>query len=177
MSWRDNLTDEESRRVDGLMRDVQANIGHTRHASSGTKYLEKTDDGYVWCDAPDREKIVKNHSMFPYKSTAMAVDPSEVQGVRAALRKEGCFAEFDKKGRPIITSLKQQTKLATVMGQRTARDGFGHTDEHGEFQHSGRRRADEMREGRSKVRRIIKDLNTMPEEVPAGVVDGVFDQG
>jgi hypothetical protein len=97
-----------------------------------------------------------------------------VPAVQEALRKEGLFAEFDKEGRPEITSTKQQDALAKAMGMKTGRDGYGHTDEHGQFQNSGRRRTDEMQEGRSKVQRAIKELEAMPEEVSAGVVDGVL---
>ena len=166
MSWRDNLTDEQRE----FMRDVDANLSHVRVRSSGTKVLR--DGKWVKPGGP----AVRNHSMFPYKSTSMAVDPSEVPAVRERLRKEGLFVEFDSSGRPEITSTKQHSRVARAMGMKTGRDGFGHTDEHGNFQNSGRRRNDEVQAGRHKVRRAIQELESMPEEVPAGVVEGVLDE-
>ena len=79
----------------------------------------------------------------------------EVPAVREQLRKEGLFVEFDSKGRPKISSTKQHSALAKAMGLKTGRDGFGHTDEHGNFQNSGRRRNDEIQAGRSKVRPVL----------------------
>lgn len=166
MSWRDDITDEQQ----GFMRDVTGNISHTRTRSSGTKVLR---DG-EWV-APTGS-VVRNRSMFPYRSTAMAVDPSEVPAVQERLRKEGLFVEFDKRGRPEITSTKQQSDLAKAMGMKTGRDGYGHTDEHGNFQNSGRRRNDEIQEGRRKVRKAIETLEDMPEEVPVGAVANVLDE-
>jgi hypothetical protein len=114
--------------------------------------------------------------MFPYKSTAMAVDPSEVPEVQERLRKEGLFVEFDREGRPEITSTKQHSALAKALGMKTGRDGFGHTDEFGNFQNSGRCRNDEVQEGRGKVRKAIAELESMPETVPAHAVAGVLDE-
>ena len=114
--------------------------------------------------------------MFPYKSTSMAVDPSEVPEVQEQLRKEGVLVEFDREGRPEVTSTKQHDALAKAMGMKTGRDGYGHTDEFGNFQNSGRRRNDEIQEGRGRVQRAIKELKSMPEEVPAHVVTDVLDR-
>ena len=160
MSWRDDLTDEQR----DFMRDVQGSLSHTRTRPSGTKVLR--DGKWVEPAGP----AVRNHSMFPYKSTSMAVDPSEVPEVSERLRKEGLFVDFDREGRPEITSTKQQDALAKAMGMKTGRDGCGHVDEHGKFQTSGRLRNDEIQAGRSKVRKVIKELESMPEEMPAGAV-------
>ncbi len=149
---------------------ITANLSATKVGSSVTRYWK---DG-EWVE--EKPRVVANHSMFPYKSIAMAVDPSEVPAVQEELRKKGLSAEFDKEGRPEITSTKQQDALAKAMGMKTGRDGYGHIDEHGRFQNSGRRRAAEIQEGRSKVRRAIKELEAMPEGVPIGVVDGVLDE-
>jgi hypothetical protein len=150
------------------MTAINANLSATKAGSSATWYLK---DG-EW--VKEKPRVVANHSMFPYKSAAMAVDPSEVPGVQEKLRKQGLFTEFDKEGRPEITSTKQQDALAKALGMKTGRDGYGHIDEYGQFQNSGRRRSDEIAEGRGKVRRAIEELEAMPEEVPVGVVDGVL---
>ena len=160
------LTDE----MRAEMQAINANMNHTRTRPSGMKVLR---DG-EWVEPEG--SVVRYHSMFPYKSTAMAIDPSEVPEVHERLRKEGLFVEFDREGRPEITSTKQHDALAKAMGMKTGRDGFGHTDELGNFQNSGRRRNDEIQEGRSKVRRAIKELKSMPEDAPAHVVAGVLDQ-
>lgn len=154
---------------------IQGNINHSRRASSATKYLKKTENGYTWDDAPNGG-VARNNSMFPYKSTAMAVDPSEVPEVQERLRKEGLFVEFDREGRPEITSTKQQSDLAKALGMKTGRDGYGHTDEFGNFHNSGRRRNDEIQEGRGRVRKAIEELESMPEEVPAGAVESVLNE-
>jgi hypothetical protein len=163
------ITDEMRAR----MTEINANLNSSRVRNSGATYL-RFDRKKKKVIEVERLGAIANHSMFPYKSTAMAVEPNEVPAVQEALRKEGLFAEFDKEGRPEITSTKQQDALAKAMGMKTGRDGYGHTDEHGQFQNSGRRRTDEMQEGRSKVQRAIKELEAMPEEVSAGVVDGVL---
>ena len=115
-----------------------------------------------------------NVSMFPYPSTQMAVDPSEVPEVQERLRKEGVFVQFDTQGRPEITSTRQHSALATALGMKTGRDGFGHTDEHGNFQNSGRRRTAEMQEGRGNVRAAIHELKSMPGNAPPDAVMGVL---
>ncbi len=166
MSWRDDLTDEQRE----FMRDVTANLSHTRVRPSGTRVLR--DGKWVKSNGP----AIRKHSMFPYNSTQMAVDPSEVPAVREQLRKNRLFVEFDSEGRPEITSTKQHSRVATALGMKTGRDGFGHTDEHGKFQNSGRRRNDEIQAGRRKVRQAIQKLESMPEEVPVGAVNGVLDE-
>lgn len=166
MNWMGDLTDEQRE----FMRDVTANLSQSRVRPAGTRVLR--DGEWVEPEGP----AVRNRSMFPYNSTAMAVDPSEVPAVRERLRKEGMFIEFDSKGRPEITSTKQHSALAKAMGLKTGRDGFGHTDEYGNFQNSGRRRNDEVQAGRRKVRQAIQELESMPEEVPVGAVDRVLDE-
>jgi hypothetical protein len=166
MSWMDKLTDEQCK----FMQEVSSNISHVRTRPSGTKVLRNGE----WVEPSGA--MVRNRSMFPYKSTAMAVDPSEVPEVQERLRKEGLFVEFDREGRPEITSTKQHSALAKALGMKTGRDGFGHTDEFGNFQNSGRRRNDEVQEGRGKVRRAIAELESMPEEAPAHAVAGVLDE-
>ena len=160
---------------DDFVRAVQANLSHTRTKKNGAQYFryDKEKGEVVEIDRPN---VIIGHSMFPYRSSAMAVEPDEVPAVAEMLRKQGLFTEFDSDGRPIIHSAKQQSELAKAMGMKTGRDGYGHTDEDGKFQNSGRRRADEIEEGRSKVRRAIKDLNEMPEEVPTHCVDDVLDK-
>jgi hypothetical protein len=160
MSWRDDLTDEQR----AFMRDVQSNLSHVRVKPAGTKVLK--DGEWVKPSGP----AVRNHSMFPYKSTSMAVEPEDVPEVQERLRKEGLFVDFDREGRPEITSTKQQDALAKALGMKTGRDGYGHLDEHGRFQTSGRRRNDEVQEGRGRVRRVIQELEEMPDDAPAGAV-------
>jgi len=162
----DDLTDEQRE----FMRDVNGHLSHVRTRPAGTKVLRARK--WVEPEGP----AVRSHSMFPFRSTSMAVDPSEVPEVQERLRKEGLFVEFDREGRPEITSTKQHADLAKAMGMRTGRDGYGHTDEFGNFQNSGRRRNDEVQEGRSRVRKAIRELDSMPEEVPVGVVEGVLDK-
>jgi len=106
----------------------------------------------------------------------MAVDPGEVPEVQEQLRKQGIFAEFDEEGRPNITSTKQHDALAKALGMKTGRDGYGHVNEDGKFETTGRRRNDEVQEKRANVRKARDELNSMPEEVPSHVVDGVLDK-
>jgi hypothetical protein len=160
VSWREELTDEQRE----FMQDVTGNLSHVRVRPAGTKVLQ---DGQ-WVEPSSRE--ICKRSMFPYKSTAMAVDPSEVPAVSARLRSEGLFVEFDNAGRPEITSAKQHAALAKALGMKTGRDGYGHTDQYGNFQNSGRRRNDEVQAGRSKVRAAIRHLESMPDNMPADAV-------
>ena len=165
------ITDE----MRATMRAITANLSHTRAKKTGARYFryDPTQGKTVEVDRPD---TVLSHSMFPYKSCAMAVHPSEVPAVQERLRKQGLFTEFDNEGRPIITSTKQQDGLAKAMGMKTGRDGYGHVDEHGNFQNSGRRRADEIKEGRARVRKVIDELEKMPDDVPVGAVDAVLSE-
>ena len=117
-----------------------------------------------------------NVSMFPYRSTAMAVEPGEVVGVQKQLRSEGLNVDFDATGRPEVTSAIQQDALAKAMGMKTGRDGYGHTDEHGNFQNSGRRRTAETQEGRGHIRAAIHELKTMPIDAPPHAVMGVLEK-
>lgn len=166
-SWRDELTDEAR----AEMAAINANLSHVRRSPAGTKYLRCIDGELVWTEhaAP-----VLKTSMFPYKSTAMCVDPEDVPQVTEQLRRQGVFVEFDRTGRPIIESAKQQSDLATALGMKTGRDGYGHTDQYGRFQNSGRRRADEMAAGRAKVRKARETLNAMPDETPPDAVASVL---
>ena len=116
-------------------------------------------------------------SMFPYRSTNMAVDPGEVAGVQERLRKDdGLSVDFDSSGRPEVTSTLQQDALAKAMGMKTGRDGYGHIDEHGNFQNSGRRRTAEMQEGRGHMRKAIHELKTMPVDAPPNAVMSVLEK-
>ena len=160
MSWLADLTDEQRE----FMQDVTGNLSHVRTRPAGIKVLR---DGQ-WVEPTGRE--IRTRSMFPYRSTAMAVDPGEVPEVAERLCKEGLCVEFDREGRPEITSAKQHAALAKAMGMKTGRDGYGHTDQYGNFQNSGRRRNDEVQSGRSKVRAAIRHLEAMPENVPEGAV-------
>jgi len=155
------------------MAAINANLSHTRFGKSCAKYLRYQDGEVVEFDRPN---TVAANSMFPYRSTAMAVDPEEVPGVQEHLKRHGLFVEFDEEGRPEITSTKQQDALAKAMGMKTGRDGYGHTDEFGNFQNSGRRRTAEMQSGRGRIRKAIQELRSMPEDAPAHVVAGVLDQ-
>lgn len=155
------------------MQAINANLGHIRKHSSSTRFFKHNGREVVEIERPG---VVHNHSMFPYFSTQMACDPEDIQMVREMLKKEGLYVDFDGEGRPEVTSTKQQDALAKALKMKTGRDGYGHLDEHGRFQNSGRRRADEMKEGRARVRRVIQELEKMPEEVPASVVDAVFDE-
>lgn len=160
MSWLDDLTEEQRE----FMRDVNGNLSHVRTRPAGTKVLQ---DGQ-WVEPAGR--WIQKRSMFPYRSSAMAVDPSEVPEVVEQLRKEGLFIEFDDQGRPEITSAKQHAALAKAFGMKTGRDGYGHTDQYGGFQNSGRRRNDEVQSGRGKIRAAIRELQAMPEDMPADAV-------
>ena len=169
------LTDEMRTR----MTAINANLSSTRARNSSAMYL-RFDSKKKKVVEVERPSVIAHHSMFPYKSTQMACEPGDIPAVQERLRKEADvaakFTEFDREGRAIITSTEQQGALAKALDMKTGRDGYGHTDEHGKFQNSGRRRTVEMQEGRSKVQRAIKELEAMPEEVPAGVVDGVLDE-
>lgn len=169
MSWMNDLTDEQR----AEMQTINANLNHTRVSKSRARYFRHENGKVV---EKDRPSAVVPHSMFPYYSSAMAVDLSEVEEVQKRLKKQGVFAEFDRQGRPVITSTKQHAALAEAMGMKTGRDGFGHTDEHGNFQNSGRRRNDEIQEGRGRVRKAREELLAMPEDVPAHAVNAVLDE-
>ena len=166
-SWRDDLT--ESQRAEE--RAISEGILHTRLGPAGAKYLRFVDGKAVWSEDPSP---VRQQSMFPYNSTAMSVDPEEVPEVTEQLRRKGIFVEFDSAGCPIITSTQQQSDLAKAMGMKTGRDGYGHTDQYGRFQNSGRRRAGEVASGRAKVRGAINKLNAMPEDSPPDAVTAVL---
>jgi len=166
MSW---ITDEAREK----MKAINAGISHVRIRSSATKTMKFNGDEVV---EVDKSTVSHGHSMFPYHSTSMCVDPSEVPEVAERLRKEGLFVEFDRSGRPKIESAKQQSDLAKAMGMKTGRDGYGHTDEFGQFHNSGRRRTDEMQEGRAKIRKAIKTLEDMPENAPPSAVAGVLNE-
>jgi hypothetical protein len=163
------LTDEMRR----TMTAINANIGHTRAKKSGARYFRHDGERVVESDRPN---VIVSHSMFPYRSVAMAVNPEDIPGVQEQLRRKGVLVDFDEQGRPEITSAKQQSDLAKALGMKTGRDGYGHTDEQGNFHNSGRRRADEIAEGRGRVRKAIEELETMPEDAPAGAVAGVLDE-
>lgn len=169
MSWRDELSDEQR----AEMVAIQSNLSHVRVGSSSTKFIRKENGKIVEREC---QSVVKQHSMFPYYSSSMAVDPSEVEQVQERLRKHGVFAEFDRQGRPVITSTKQHAALATALGMKTGRDGYGHVDEHGQFQNSGRRRNDEIQEGRTRVRKAREELQAMPDNVPMHAIDAVLDE-
>ena len=169
MSWKDHLTVDQW----AEMNSITANVNHTRTSKAGAKYLRVEDGSVV---EEDRPSAVVPHSMFPYKSTSMAVDPNEVEQVQQHLRRHGVFAEFDAEGRPIVTSSKQHAALATALGMKTGRDGYGHTDMYGNFQNSGRRRNDEVQEGRKRVQKARTELQEMPEDAPAHAVQSVLDE-
>lgn len=169
MSWLDSLSDEQR----AEMQAINANLNHTRVSKSGARYF-RCENGQVI--ESDRPSAVVPRSMFPYYSSAMAVDPSEIETVQEQLRRQGVLAEFDKQGRPIITSAKQHAALATAMGMKTGRDGYGHTDEYGNFQNSGRRRNDEIQSGRNRVRKAREKLLAMPENVMEHAIRDVLDE-
>jgi len=169
MSWMDELTEDQRAEMDNIV----AGMNHARVRKPGAKYF-RVEKGKVV--EKKRPSGVVTHSMFPYKSTSMAVDPSEIGEVQENLRKHGVMADFDDSGRPIITSTKQHAAIATALGMKTGRDGYGHVDEHGGFQNSGRRRNDEIQEGQARVRGAQRELMAMPESVPAHVVQGVLDE-
>jgi hypothetical protein len=136
-------------------------------------YYDK-QKGKIVKGLPPKKKVPV--SMFPYTSTAMAVSPGEVPEVQERLRKEGLYVDFDSEGRPQVTSTRQQDALAKAMGMKTGRDGYGHTDEDGNFQNSGRLRTAEMQEGRKRMREAIHELNSMPANASEGAVAGVLEK-
>ena len=152
---------------------INANMTHSRRGKSCAKYLRYRGGAVVVEDSPAG---VMPHSMFPYYSNAMAVDPSEVESVNGMLRSQGVFAEFDAEGRPRVDSAKQHRTLAKAMGLYTGRDGFGHQDEVGKPQNSGRRAHEERTAGRAKMRKLRHELDTMPENASAAAVRGVLGQ-
>ena len=163
------LTDE----MRAEMQAITAGLSGTRVGNSGSRHFQYNGEEVVEVDRPS---AIVGHSMFPYKSTTMAVDPSEVPEVQEQLRKQGLFVEFDREGRPEITSTKQQGELAKAMGMKTGRDGYGHINSHGQFETSGRQRGDEIKEARAKIRKAIDKLEAMPEEVPTSAVEAVLDE-
>ena len=167
MSWRDDLSDEAR----AEMAAINANLSHVRVCSSATRRL-RVEGGQVV--EVERPAVVRGGSMFPYKSTSMCVDPQDVPQVAEQLRKQGLFVEFDPAGRPIIESAKQHADLAKALGMKTGRDGYGHTDEYGRFQNSGRRRADEMAAGKAKIRKARETLEAMPEDSAPDAVSAVL---
>jgi hypothetical protein len=152
---------------------INANLSHTRVKKAGARYF-RYDSGQGKTVEVDKPNTIVGHSMFPYASTAMAVDPSEVGDVQKRLRKKGLLTEFDKEGRPIITSTKQHDALAKAFDMKTGRDGYGHVDEHGQFQNSGRRRTDEMQAGRARIRQAKGELERMPDDIHPGAVDALM---
>jgi len=157
------------------MQAINGKLSHTRLKKTGARYFRYDSVAGETVEV-NRPSTIVGHSMFPYKSNAMAVHPSEVVAVQEQLRRQGLLTEFDAEGRPIISSVKQHDALAKALGMKTGRDGYGHMDENGKFQNSGRRRTDEMNAGRARVRRVIKELEQMPDDVPAGAVNSVMNE-
>ena len=153
---------------------IHAGLSHSRVRSSATKTFGWDGEKVVELDRPS---VILGHSMFPYKSTVMMVeDPNDIPRVQEELRKKGLFVEFDKEGHPEITSTKQHAALAKALGMKTGRDGYGHLNRHGQFETSGRRRGEEIKEARSKIRKAISTLEGMPEDVPPDVISDVLDE-
>jgi hypothetical protein len=161
------------------MQAINAKLSHTRLKKTGARYFRYDSVAGETVEV-NRPSTIVGHSMFPYKSTAMACEPWQIPHVKGLLKREAegpaKFTEFDEQGRPIITSAAQQDDLAKALGMKTGRDGYGHMDENGKFQNSGRRRTDEMNAGRARVRRVIKELEQMPDDVPAGAVNSVMNE-
>ena len=160
-----------------LLMSIQSNINHTRARKTRAVY-SRYDHELGKVVEVERPTAIVNHSMFPYASSVLPAvnldDPNEVAAAVAQCKAAGVSPEFDKEGRFVITSAKQHGAISKAMGMKTGRDGYGHTDEQGRFQTSGRRRNDETQAGRSKVRSAIKELNAMPDDVPQGAVEQVL---
>ena len=173
MSWMDSITDEQR----AEMQAINANLNHARVKNSGARYFGHDGEKVV---EKDRAAAIVGRSFFPYPSLQMACEPEDIQATREMLRRHAkgpaMFTEFERDGSPIITSQKQHDDLAETLGMKSGRDGYGHFDEHGNFQNSGRRRNDEIQEGRRRVRKAREELLAMPEDVPVHTVQGVLDE-
>ncbi len=162
-----SLTDDMRQKIAA----INANMTHSRRGKSCAKYLRYRGGAVVVEDSPAG---VTPHSMFPYYSSAMAVDPSEVEAVNGMLRSQGVFAEFDAEGRPRVDSARQHRTLAKAMGLYNGRDGFGHQDEQGKHQSSGRRAGEERAAGRAKIKQLRGKLDSMPDNATESSVRAVL---
>jgi len=177
-SWRDNITEAEASEVDSLVKSIHLHSNHQRSGSAATRRL-RYDRKRKCTVEVEGSTVTHGRPMFPYKSPSMAANPEDVPAIRERLKRCGGaarFTEFDEHGQPIITSAKQHADLAKALGMKTGRDGYGHTDEMGNFHNSGRRRNDEVQAGRAKVRKAINELEAMPDDVSPATVANVLNQ-
>jgi hypothetical protein len=126
----------------------------------------------------EKAKVTKSHPSVPlpsYFSDAFpVVPPGTEQAVKEDLARQGVYTDIDSQGRLQVTSAQQHGKLATALGMKTGRDGYGHTDDDGTFQTSGRRLHGESQEGKSRVSMARAELESMSDDVPEGAVEQVM---
>lgn len=79
-----------------------------------------------------------NYFALPRASEALGVSPDQIPEATEHLRKSGIFADFDKKGRCLVTSHQQATDIATACGMRSGRDGYAVKDHDGHEKLTGR---------------------------------------
>jgi len=88
----------------------------------------------------------------PFASSALGVNPEQVEEAQQQLKAHGITAEFDRKtGDCVVTSDKQFREVAKAVGMWTGRDGYQGRDHNGDRIFTGR----EMVEGRERVERKI----------------------
>jgi hypothetical protein len=80
---------------------------------------------------PIRERIGKvthrkhSRAKWPIHSEAMAVDPEDIPTARKILAEHGISTEYDRAGRPILTSMAHRKAHAEAMGFYDRNGGYG----------------------------------------------------
>lgn len=62
---------------------------------------------------------------WPMHSEAMAVHPSQIRDQQKVLAKSGVKCDFDREGRPILTSQHHRKQVAEAMGLYDRNGGYG----------------------------------------------------
>lgn len=132
--------------------------------------VNKNTGEVEWYEKP---RHVRRRPGFPFFSMSLSVATEDIPAAQELLRSHGVFAEFDENGCPKIESGNQHRKIAKAMGLFSGRDGYGHQSVSGRHENSGARRGRELSEGRSKVDRLRRELESMPEDAGPGAVESV----
>jgi hypothetical protein len=156
------------------MRSIEGNLNHARISSAGTKYMRVVDGELREFEKP---AIAECKPLFPYHSDVFpTVDIEDRQKVKDDFALRGIFVDFDEEGRFEVTSSEQHSKIATELGMKTGRDGYGHVDDEGNFHNSGRRKHEEDAVKKAQTQAAMDELNQMPIGASDSAIDGVLEK-
>ena len=106
---------------------------------------------------PEKPNVQRRSSaglwVKPFHSTALGVQPHQIEEARDYLRQRGIYAEFDAEGRCIVTSDKQYHRIATACGIKSGRDGYRPLCDNGLPKMSGRDRHRAIEEMKKQIRK------------------------